>query len=180
MRPNWDKPEATWSFFFAASAENDAALLRRLTLIVYFHPNLRGYVKRNLGPTRFWWGECYFVWVFTRGVQFSNIVELWFLSLKAHFPKGRPVPLLGLIKLMKETVDGRKDLEHQLQGVKQEVVALPVLKEKAKSIGFGQVVSAVDVFVGDDVMSKQQIFQAVCFFVFILLKCVWDSCLSTF
>jgi hypothetical protein len=163
MRHNWDKPEATWCFFFAASAENDVALLRRLTLIVYFHPNLRGYVKRNLGPTRRWWGECYFAWVFTRGVQFSNIVELWFLSLKEHLAKGRPVPVLGLLKLMQDTVEGRLDFEHRLAGVKQEVVALPALISAAKDLGFGQVISAVEYFVGNDVKSKQQILLSVGF-----------------
>jgi hypothetical protein len=120
------------------------------------------YVKRNLGPTRYWWGECFFVWVFTRGVQFSNIVELWFLSVKFQLPKGgRPEPLLGLEALMDKTVKHRGDLEHTLAGVKLEVVALPVLVASATKLGFGKIVDVVEEFVGDDVVSKQMIYQAV-------------------
>lgn len=158
----WTRFEANWWFKYVRNAENDFALLQRLTAMAYFHRNLVGYVKRNLAPTRFWWGECYFAWVFTRGIQYSNAVELWFESMKTMNGKGKTVALIGLVAMGREVVKKRGNMEHYVDGVKQEVIAFPAQCEKMKAFGFGKIVDALEHYCGPQTAVKQCIGAAVC------------------
>jgi hypothetical protein len=80
----WTGSEPTWWFFRVRAAPNDRKLLARLTSLAFFHPNMTTYVKTNLKSTRKLWGECHFVWLFSRGVQYSLTAEVWFRSALHH------------------------------------------------------------------------------------------------
>jgi hypothetical protein len=156
----WTIQEANWWFYFVRVARDDLDLLRRLTALAFFHRNMTAYVKRNLAPTRHLWGDAYFIWEFTKGVQYSLIAECWFRAIVHHVGMNT-IALVKLPEEMLKVAEKRVAITYNQGDSNAACFEVPYQIRLLEVEGLSTLCKAVQRLAGDEPIVQQLLFHTV-------------------